>query len=290
MSVRPFIPVGSLVLVLASATACDLAAQSGPEGTFERTLTVAGPVTLEISTGAGSIEITGGPDDSVHVIGRIRASAWAGANAAERIRRIEQTPPIAQDEARIRIGHTGDDPLYRGLSLSHVVRVPADTTVQSRAGSGSQTIADLAGPVDVQSGSGAIVVRRIRTDVRASTGSGSIRIEEPGGSLTARSGSGSITARGAGAAVDVRTGSGSIAIEGRPGRDWDVASASGSVRLALAGDAAFALDARSASGSITTTHPLARADAASRRRLRGTVRSGGPTVDVATASGSIRIE
>jgi hypothetical protein len=318
---------GLAILVVASA-ACSVEAQVRPEGMFERTLAVGGPVTLDIRTGSGSIEIHTGPTNSVRIVGRVRGrrSWFDDDDAEERIRRIEAAPPITQDGNAVRVGPVGDDRLYRNISISYDVTVPMETRLQSRTGSGGQTITGLSGPVDASTGSGGVVVRSIQSDVRASTGSGSMQIEDVGGfigrtgsggitasavrgAVDARSGSGHIDVRqtgeadvsvvtgsggidvtGARRAVHARAGSGTIELEGRPAGNWDVETGSGGIRIDFPEDSAFDLNVRTGSGSINTTHPLALLGAISRNRLQGTVRGGGARVDLSTGSGSVRIE
>jgi hypothetical protein len=317
---------GFALLVLGS-TACRLEAQTRPEGMFERTLAVGAPLTLDIRTGSGNIQIHRGPADSIHVVGRVRGGrSWFNGDVEERIRQIEAMPPITQAGSTVRIGPDGNDRLYRNISISYDVTVPEETSVQSRTGSGSQTISDLSGPVEATAGSGGIQLRAIRNDVRASTGSGSIHVEDVG-SFVGRAGSGGITAGAVRGAIDARTGSGhidvaqtgeadvdvetgsggidvtgarralraragsgSIEIEGRPAASWDVETGSGGVRIDFPDDAAFDLNVRTGSGSINTAHPLALVGAVSRNRLQGTVRGGGARVDLSTGSGSVRID
>jgi DUF4097 and DUF4098 domain-containing protein YvlB len=327
MTVR-LIHAGLAILVVASA-ACSVEAQVRPEGMFERTLTVGGPVTLDIRTGSGSIEIHSGPVNSVRIVGRVRGGrSWFfdDDDADERIRRIEAAPPITQNGDAVRVGPVDNDRLYRNISISYEVTVPMETRLQSRTGSGSQTIIGLSGPVDVGTGSGGVTLRGIQRDVRASTGSGSMQIEDVGsfigrtgsggitasavrGAVDARSGSGHIDVKqtgeadvsvvtgsggidvtGAHRAVHARAGSGTIEIEGRPAGNWDVETGSGGIRIDFPEDSAFDLNVRTGSGSINTTHPLALLGAISRNRVQGTVRGGGASVDLSTGSGSVHIE
>ena len=298
------------VLVLGSATACRLDAQTRAEGMFDRTLAVNGPVTLDIRTGSGGIEIHRGPAESIRVIGRIRAgSSWRRSDVEERVREIEAAPPIVQDGNTIRVGGTRDDSLFRNISISYDVTVPMDTQVQSHTGSGSQTISEVGGPIDASTGSGRLTLRNIRGDVRASTGSGGIQAEAIGGSFVGRAGSGhidlsqtgeadvtvstgsgGIDVRGARRSLRARAGSGSIELEGRPAGNWDVETGSGGVRIDFPEDSAFELNARTGSGGINLTHPISLVDSRSRSRLRGTVRGGGSRVDLSTGSGSIQID
>jgi DUF4097 and DUF4098 domain-containing protein YvlB len=326
MRVRPRVRPLVAVLALAVITACQLDAQTR-EGMFERMLAVSGPVTLDVRTGSGNIQIHAGSPDSVRVVARIRGQSGISSDVEERIRRIESAPPIVQEGNTIRIGYSQDERLFRNISISYDVSVPSDARVQSHTGAGNQSIERLGGPLEVSSGSGNLVIRFIGGDVQASTGSGDIGLEEVGGNLVGRTGSGSITADGVRGSVDartgsgrvsvnqtaeadveiitgsggievrgahrglrVRTGSGSIALQGHPGQDWDVESGSGSVTIDFADDSAFELNARAASGGITTRHPVTVLGASSGRQLRGTVRGGGARVDVSTGSGSIRVE
>jgi hypothetical protein len=187
------------VVALAGCDVVEIAAQSvRARGTFERTLTVDGPVELSIRTGSGSIEIRTGAGDRVQIIGRVSAgSSRDGLDPAERVRRVEAAPPIEQAGNVIRIGDTHDDPVYRNVSISYELRVPANTRVTAHTGSGSQAIGSINGAV------------------RAQTGSGSIRVERTGGSLHAQTGSGNIQADAVGGEVRAHTGSGSVEVRQR---------------------------------------------------------------------------
>ena len=262
-------------LCFVALTACDvieIAAQSErARGTFERTLTVSGPVELNVRTGSGNIDIRTGTADRVQIVGRISASARDGVDAAERVRRVEATPPITQAGNVIRIGDTNDNDMYRNVSISYELVVPANTRLIAQTGSGNQTIGSVDGPV------------------RAQTGSGNIRIQRTGGSLHAQTGSGNIEAESVGGEVHAQTGSGSVEVRQITRGDVSVQTGSGSVTLTLPQDAAYTLNARTGSGSINTAQPLTVQGRVDRNSLTGTVRGGGNMVQVRTGSGSIDI-
>jgi hypothetical protein len=266
----------SLAVCFVALTGCDvvrIAAQSTQaRGMFERTLTVNGPVELSVRTGSGSIQIRTGSGDRIQIVGRISASSWRdGLDPAERVRKVEAAPPIAQNGNTIRIGDTNDDPMYRNVAISYELVVPANTRVNSQTGSGSQTIGSVDGPV------------------RAQTGSGSIRIERAGGSVHAQTGSGNIQADSVGGEVRAQTGSGSVEVRQIARADVHVQTGSGSVTLNLPPDAAYTLNAQTGSGSISTSQPLTVQGQVRRNHLTGTVRGGGHMVSVRTGSGSIAI-
>ena len=300
------------------------------EGSFERTLTVTGPVALDVTTGSGNIQIRTGESGRVRVVGRIRATrGFLGGSrgAEEKVRYLEANPPIEQSGNSIRIGTIEQEELRRNISISYEIEVPADTRVKAHTGSGNQTIEGVKGPVEAGTGSGELRITGIGGEVRASTGSGDIELDSVEGMVRAETGSGSIRALGVGGIfiaetgsgnvvgeltkggdaevgtgsgnIEVRgvrggvrasTGSGNIRIEGEPTNIWKLEAGSGGIALRLPANAGFELNARTGSGSISSDHPITVQGTFGRRQLRGTVRGGGPLIDLHTASGNIRIE
>ncbi len=317
-------PLAAAIVWLALAAQ---AAAQAVEGSFERTLTVTGPVELTIQSGAGGIHVRAGAGGTVTIAARLRpGNAWRGGDVEAQIRQIEKTPPIEQTGNMIRVGRFADESLSRNISITYDVTVPAQASVTAKNGSGGIDIGDVAGPVDAVTGSGRITMGRVAGRVAASTGSGGIAVSGAG-SLIAKTGSGSIRATavagdatassGSGGVqidltgkgnVDVSSSSGSVAvtgvngaarvstsssslvIEGRPSGPWNVRSSSGRVTLRLPPDAAFDLDARVSSGKIETAHPITMKGTVDKRWLQGQVRGGGPLVTVRTSSGGIRLQ
>jgi DUF4097 and DUF4098 domain-containing protein YvlB len=288
---------------------CALAQQA--TGSFDRTVTVAEPVALDVTTGSGSITITRGAGGQVVVHGSIRVHTGSGRSAAEAealARSLEMDPPIEVVGSTVRVGHLEEED-RRNVSITYDISVPAATSVVSRTGSGDQSVSELSGSVDARTGSGEIILAGIEGAVEVSTGSGDINAERIAGAFNGSTGSGSITlaqtasgavavATGSGnvsvtgvqGAARARTGSGRIAIDGVPGGPWDVETGSGSVHLRVPADAAFSLDVRTSSGSVETSHAVTMAGTIARGTLRGDVRGGGSLVHVRTGSGSIRVE
>ena len=256
MSAARFLPRVLLAGVVgASAAGCGVFAFQPVEGGFDRTLTVGGPVDLDIRTGAGGVHIRSGAAGSVHVVARIRAYAADSADATARVRRIEATPPIEQNGNTIRIGQVADSDLYRNVAIGYDVTVPEATRVHSVAGSGGQTISGpLQGPVDATTGSGGVRLTGVRGAVRA------------------------------------RTGSGGIHIEGQPVRPWNLRAGSGGIRMSVTGDTPFEVDASAGSGGISSAQTVSVTGERSKQRLRGTIRGGGALVQLEAGSGGIRIE
>ncbi|HZR64264.1 MAG TPA: DUF4097 family beta strand repeat-containing protein [Terriglobales bacterium] len=318
----------AVMAALAGLTAFAPAARANVRGEFERTLQVNGAVNLQVETGSGSIEVHRGSSNQVHVVGHIQASEWfGGGDALERVKKLENNPPVQQSGNDIRIGHIDDPELRHNISISYEVTVPESTELRASSGSGSEMIAGIAGPVEANSGSGGLKISSIGSGVRAHTGSGDLDIEGANGNVYARTGSGSIHARNIGGGFDGETGSGhlileqsapgsvraatgsgglelrhvkgslqaqagsgDIRIEGEATGEWVVHTGSGSVDLKLPENAAFDLDAHTGSGSIDLSHPVMVQGSIGRKEVRGKVGGGGVPVDIQTGSGSIRIE
>jgi Putative adhesin len=249
---------------------CGVEARMPEDGSFDKTLSVTGPVDLDVRTGAGGVRIDTGPSDSVHVVGRILASDLF-SDSGGRIRQIEANPPIQQEGNTIRIGLVGDNPLYRNVRIGYEITVPAATRVHSVVGSGGQTIRHLQGPVE------------------AVAGSGGVRIEDTGGDVLATTGSGGLRLTGVRGAVRARAGSGGIRIDGRPVAAWDIRTGSGGITMSVDGETPFDLDASAGSGGISSDQPVNAASTSNKHRLQGRVRGGGARVDLSAGSGGIRI-
>jgi hypothetical protein len=259
MTLQTFLRRFFVVALAISALGCGLEAQSSEiPGGFERTLAVSDPVTVDVRTGSGSIVIRSGAENAVRVVARIRGRQRFGGDVAERVRQIEANPPVQLGGGTVRIGHLSND-LARDIRISYEITTPADTTVMSQSGAGDQTIADVRGPVAASTGAGSVDVRRIQMDVRVSTGAGD------------------------------------VSLGGIPGGNWNVQTMAGSVDVNVPADAAFELNARTRAGRVDVSAPIALVEQQSERvgpvtRVRGTVRGGGPLVDIFTAAGTIHIQ
>jgi hypothetical protein len=321
--------IGALISAALVSLLCaqSVPAAASAEGSFQRTLQVTGPVNLDVTTGSGSIHVRTGNSNQVQVTGHIKATNWFGGNAEERVKRLEANPPIQQSGNDIRIGHIVDSDLRRNISISYELIVPVETQLNSRTGSGNQTIegirrsldistgsgglkiSDIGDTVRADTGSGNIEIDRVKGNVRAKTGSGSIRAAEVAGGFEAATGSGNVTLeqtapgavrvdtgsgglelRGVRGSLDAKAGSGTIRAQGDPTGAWTLRTGSGTVQLKFPADAAFDLDAHTSSGSISVDHPVTVQGSIGRKEVRGKVRGGGVPVEVETGSGNIEIE
>jgi hypothetical protein len=283
---------------------------STPQGTFEKTLTVSGPVDLEVLTHSGDVTVRAGSSGSVFIRGKIFVGdRWFGSNREADVHQIEQNPPIRQEGNSIHIDYLN----LRNISVDYEISVPADTTIRTRSGSGDQTIegthgnvdtqtgsgdvrlANLTGEIRLQTGSGNIRARQISGPVRGGTGSGDVEIEEiAAGDIELHTGSGNINARGVQGGFHGETGSGDVTAEGSQSGTWDIRTGSGNVHVRLPANAAFDADISTSSGSLDVGTPIEMTVQGRvgdmHKQIHGKVHGGGPLLRVRTGSGDIHIQ
>ena len=190
------------------------------------------------------------------------------------VAQIQANPPVTQTGNTVHIGLAQADSnhgFFDNVSISYDVTVPAHTKVQARSGSGDIGVAFNADGVEARTGSGDINVVGATGGFLAQTGSGDVRAGRISGALKASTGSGDIDAE--------QTTPGPVQLH----------TGSGDVTLKLPGEAGFSLNVHTGSGSIKTSQAVASIGSRDRHRLEGTVRGGGPPVEIRTGSGSVTI-
>lgn len=279
-------------------------------GTFDRTLTVTGPVDLEVLTHSGDITVHSGPAGSVTIHATIHVgSRWLSGSHDADVKELQQNPPIHQSGNNIRI----DSPDLRDVSVDYQITAPTETAVRSHTGSGDQTLEGLRGRIELESGSGDLRLSRLTGELRFRTGSGNVEAEELSGPVYCRAGSGDLSieetgsgdanletgsgnihVKGLSGGLRASAGSGDITIVGTPKESWEIHTGSGDVRLRLPSDAAFDVDLSTSSGDATIDHPVATTVQGrvqqGHKTVTGKVRGGGPLLSVRTGSGDVRVE
>ncbi|MDP9039555.1 MAG: DUF4097 domain-containing protein [Acidobacteriota bacterium] len=299
-------------LCLAALALSSVPAAYAADGAFDRTLNFTGAATLSVSTGSGYIHVYPGPDNAVHVIGRVHIGpGWLSVGDADaRVQQIVANPPIVQSGNILTIGQkANDNDMLRNVSISYEITAPASSTLQARSGSGSLEIGGIQGMITARTGSGSIKVDNVGGNSRFETGSGSIHAKHVHGAATAETGSGSIELtltdpgdvqahtgsggmhlEGIVAGLRASAGSGSIQVQGNPGAEWRLESGSGSIHLALDPKAHFVLNASTGSGGVTVDRPIVMEGSLNKHHVTGAVNGGGPTVRASTGSGAVSVE
>jgi hypothetical protein len=296
--------------ILVAMTMC-LPAAFAAEKSFDRTLSVNGPVTLRVSTGSGYIRVSPGSDNQVHIMGRVKSNnSWWGGSSDDAVARVAANPPIDQAGNIIRVGDDHGNDWAHHVSIDYEITTPANTMLVAESGSGDLQISSINGTVKGHTGSGSIHADKLGAGSRLETGSGTIDATNLMGSTTLQTGSGEIHAQlgsagdvvaGTGSgdiklenvqgAVKAETGSGSLEISGQPTAPWKLETGSGGISLRLGNNAHFTLDAETGSGSVKSDPPLTMTTHGTidKHHVSGTVNGGGPTIKAETGSGDIHI-
>jgi DUF4097 and DUF4098 domain-containing protein YvlB len=305
VSSRYALAIGLVVLFATTAVFA-----STPQGTFDKTFQVTGPVDLEILTHSGDVTVRTGASSAVIIHGKIFVSNhWLGGSRQSDVNQITQNPPVRQDGNSIHIDYVN----VREISVDYEITVPAETTVRTRTGSGDVILEGTRGNVDLQTGSGDVKLAHLTGEIRIQTGSGNVRAHEVAGSIKGgagsgdieieetaagdielRTGSGNITVRGIQGGLRLEAGSGDIIAEGKQTGPWDVHTGSGNVHVRVPADSAFDADIATSSGTIDVSSPIEMTVQGrvqeERKNIRGKVRGGGPLLSVRTGSGDIHIQ
>jgi Putative adhesin len=300
--------------ILVAMTMC-LPAAYAAEKSFDRTLSVNGPVSLRVSTGSGYIRVSPGSDNQVHIKGRVKSnnnwgSNWWGGSSDEAVAKVAENPPIDQAGNIIRVGDDHGNDWARHVSIDYDITTPANTMLVAQSGSGDLQLSKINGTVKAQTGSGSIHADGLGAGSKLETGSGTIDANSLMGATTLQTGSGEIRAQlgsagdvvaGTGSgdiklenvqgAVKAETGSGTLEISGQPTAPWKLETGSGNIQLRLGNNAHFTLDAETGSGSVKSDPPLTMTTHGSidKHHVSGTVNGGGPTIKAQTGSGDIHI-
>lgn len=161
-----------LAIALGAILVSTAAFASTPQGTFDRTFQVSGPVDLEVQTHSGDVIVRSGPAGSVSIHGKIFVGDhWLFGNRHTDVSEIEQHPPLRQEGNSIHVDYVN----VRDISVDYEITVPEETVVRSHSGSGDLTIEGTRGNVDLQTGSGDVKLSRLTGEIRLQTGSGDVR-------------------------------------------------------------------------------------------------------------------
>ena len=271
------------------AIAVGLCSAERMDGSFERTLNVAGFLDLELVTDAGGIYVVPGPSGTVRIRGILKAAGswWQRGDVESRIRELEAHPPVTQTGNSIRVGMR-DRSLLKGIVMRLEVEAPRDSRLRARADSGGIDVRGIKGPVDCQTDSGGIRASEIDGEVRATAASGGIHIRRANGPVYARAHSGGVDALEVAGSVDAGVDSGGVRVSQTTPAPIEAHTDSGGADITLARTGSYDIRAHAGSGRITAPNVVV-SGRISRHEMNGKLRGGGALVDVRAGSGSIDI-
>lgn len=195
---------------------------------------------IEIESHAGSLEVTGrSSSDKISVMAIIDVPGHSD----------EQAKKLIANDLTLTLEQTGDKAILKGFfeegnwdwgDSPHVrleVSIPDRFTLKVDDSSGSITVSDVFGDIDIDDGSGSITMDDVGGTIVIVDSSGSISVRNAGGSISIEDGSGSIKIRDVAGSVTIDDGSGSISVKNVEQDLIILSDGSGSVKYAnIAGD------------------------------------------------------
>lgn len=216
-----------------------------------RELKESGQRSLDAEVGNGSLTVTGSSRSDVMVQARLISRAPTTAEARDLAKQVT----ISLENGRLRASGPVN-PGRKSWWVSYRVQVPARYDLTLNASNGSVSVTSVRGNID------------------AETANGSIRLTDLGGRVRARTSNGSTHAQVSGAKWD--------------GEGLSLITSNGSARLDLPQNYSAELKVSTNNGGINIDFPV-EVQGRLGRSVETTLGSGGPTVEVRSSNGSVRV-
>jgi DUF4097 and DUF4098 domain-containing protein YvlB len=260
---------------------------------------------LSVENFNGSVEITGWDKDTVEIDGRQYASTLALRDAIK----ID----VAASDGLVQIRTIRPAERHGNMGVKYIIRAPRKVNLDRIVSSnGAVKVDEIEGIIRLRTTNGSIRTSRVRGELDASTSNGGIDIEDLDGPATIRTTNGRVTVEGIRGALQASTSNGSIHARMKPephraiklqtsngGIDLTMdsledneirASTSNSgITLKLPSGAGARIHAHTSHSSIHTDFDVKQEERSGKNHLDGVIGSGGPTVELTSTNGSIRL-
>jgi DUF4097 and DUF4098 domain-containing protein YvlB len=261
---------------------------------------------LSVENFNGSIEITGWDQETVDISG----SKYA------------RTPEL-RDALKVEVEHSADSVYIRtvrpsdrrgNMGAKYIIKVPKRTTLDRIASSnGAIRTLDIEGPARLKTSNGAVRAENLQGNLDAQTSNGGIDVQNLEGSATLHTSNGRVHAEDVRGSFEAETSNGGISVRltkptaGRPikletsngGIELTVDAlnqneirantSNGGITVHLPANVGANLIANTNNSSISTDFEVQTQGTLSKHHLEGKVGAGGPTIDLSTSNGNIRL-
>jgi DUF4097 and DUF4098 domain-containing protein YvlB len=257
------VPAALFVLAVVSLPACDVVFQdtNAAKATdqWKRTYTLAPGGLIDITNVNGPIEVTGSAGDTVDVVADLSATGATDQLAKDLLKAIKIDEQATPDKIRLEVPRTSEDGGFGFGSagrktVAFKIAVPKASLVKVTTRNGNIRFTDLAGAVKAESTNGAVIGTGLSGPVNASTTNGSISLHV-------------LAVQPQGIRLD---------------------TTNGPIELALPAGAKATISARWVNGGFST-NGLSPQGESDRRHYAGTLNGGGPTIELSTTNGPIRL-
>ena len=245
---------------------------------------------VRVETNDAAIEVSS--SDAKEVAARVITNGYTISANDVRIERNVQNGNSIELEVRVPRGHWSWGDHNRSVRIE--LTVPREANLNLHSGDGHIRVNGVKGDQQIETSDGSIEVADLRGSIRLHTGDGHIEGSALDGSLDASTNDGHLRIRGRFDALRLETGDGSVVADVLPGskltNNWSIHTGDGSVTVRLSDGISADLEAHTGDGSISSQLPLMVSGILGRKDLRGKLGGGGPTLQIRTGDGSIRLE
>ena len=262
--------------------------------------------TLSLDSFNGSVEISGWDEDKVQVDGvqygsteRLRDAISIDVVATGNSVQIRTIRPV---DSRGNMGVKYVIKAPRKVNLDRIVTSNGAVKVDDleglmriRTSNGSVVASRVSGDVEVQTSNGAVEVRSIDGPTTIRTSNGPIHVDGVRGTLQATTSNGGIHARlhkpEPSRTVKLSTSNGGIdlTMDSLENNDIRATTSNGGITLKLPARIGARVRAHTSQSSIHTDFDVNREEPFSKNNLQGVIGGGGPTLELTTSNGSIRL-
>lgn len=295
--------------VLMALSGCDIDEMAGGNRVkedFHHTYDLKPGGHFELESFNGAIEIRGWDQDKVDISGVKSASSQ---DALDEIKIDISNAPDA-----VRVRSVRPQGRWSNMGVSFVVTLPRKVVIDRVVSSnGGIRVEDVEGSTKLKTSNGSMKLRNVKGDLDAKTSNGSIELTAFSGGAVLQTSNGSIRASGVRGFFEATTSNGGIdaSIDEAGSRPVRANTSNGKIELAIARlkdtdiiasssnspvvvrlpqDVGARLKATTSNGSISNAFEMKVQGEISKKRIEGTIGSGGPTIDLHTSNAPIRIE
>lgn len=234
----------------------------------------------------GSVEIIGWEKDQVEVNG----VKYAPTQSALALVKVEIDAKA--DSVRVRV--VKPDFRHGNIGARMTIHVPRKVELERiQSSNGALKASDIEGPVRMRTSNGAVRVNNLVGALEITTSNGTIEVRDLKGDGTLRTSNGRVTADGIRGGLDVSTSNGTITAElsdPRSSRGMRFQTSNGGITLRLPASANARLSATTRNSTVSTDFDLmVKGGEVSKHHMSGTLGSGGPSIDLSTSNGNIRV-
>jgi DUF4097 and DUF4098 domain-containing protein YvlB len=275
------------ILLAAIAAAFAVGAVPAAAQQWSKVYKLTGRPDVRVDTNSAAIELSS--SDASEVSARVVYSGYSADDI-----RVRDTQTGNRVELDVRVTTMRFSWGGSGRSVRIELTVPRNSNLDLHSSDGHIHASGVSGDIRMDSSDGHLEASDLKGTIRLHTGDGHIEAYGLDGSLDASTQDGRLRVRGRFDNLHMQTGDGSVTAEILPGSkmsgNWSITTGDGSISVRLPDGFAADIDAHTGDGSISSQLPLLVSGLLGRKDLRGKLGGGGPTLQIRTGDGSIRLE